>query len=192
MFELNQFSTKEEEGRAGTVGPFGEVTVSVPRRKWRDKNVSNYTEVRVHGENIPEVLYRALGRPRPCLKDALLLINGTSVDLVFNRKALRNKSRALNLTHQGCTYEYTVTGSRKGSVLRRTGAEITITRDKSKTGKGVSSFGTASGDVEAIDLALAVVFEEVETFDLTSLGAATTAFNWLVTPRTNDSGVGSE
>ncbi len=192
MFELSPFSTKEEEGRAGTAGPFGDVTVSVPRRKRRDKNVSNYTEVRVHGEHIPEVLYRALGRPRPHLKDARLLIDGASVELDFNKNALRNKSRALKLTHQGRTYEYAVTGNRKGAVLRRTGAEITISREKSTTGKGVSSFGTASGNVEAIDLALAVVFEEVDTFDLTSFGAATTAFNRLVTPRTNDSGAGSE
>ncbi|MCX4788549.1 hypothetical protein OG369_20960 [Streptomyces sp. NBC_01221] len=191
-FELKQFSTKEENGRLGTVGPFGEVTVVFTRKKWRDRSVNNYTEVRVHGENMPGALYRAAGRPRPGLKDARLLIDGVPVGLDFNKRAFRNKTRALKLTCQGRTYEYTVTGVDKGSVLRRTGMEITITRDKSTTGKGHSSFGTVTGEADGVDLALAIVFEEVDTFDLTSMGAATAAFNRIVTPRTTDSGVGSE
>ncbi|MFJ7626589.1 hypothetical protein ACIQZN_08880 [Streptomyces sp. NPDC097595] len=192
MFELEQFSAKEEEGRSGTAGAFGTVTVSVPRRKFRDKSLGNSTEIRADGEHIPEVVYRAVGRPRPGLRDGRLLVDGTPVDLSFNRNALRNKSRALQLTHQGRAYAYIVTGNRKGAVLRRAGADITIAREKSTSGRGLNSVGTATGDVDAVDLALAVVFEEVDTFDLTSFGAATTAFNRIVTPRTHDSGVGSE
>ncbi|WP_326656391.1 hypothetical protein [Streptomyces sp. NBC_00385] len=191
-FELEPYSTKEEEGRAGTAGAFGEIAVASPRGKWRDKPVDNSTEIRVRGEKLPEVLYRAVGRPRPGLKDARLLIDGVPVELAFNERAFRNSARALQLTFQGRAYAYTVTGAEKGSVLRRTGMEISIIRGEGRGRKGRSSVGTIAGEADGIDLALAVIFEEVDTFALTSGGAAIAAFNWVVTPRTTDSSVGTE
>ncbi|MFJ5776537.1 hypothetical protein [Streptomyces sp. NPDC093094] len=175
-FELKPFLTKKEAGRSGTVGDFGEVTLSYPRKKWSDTTETRI-ELRLHGESIPETTYRSHGRSQPTLKDPLLLLDGVTVDLDFNMRAFRARARALKLTYHERAYEYVVTRAKKVGTLRRAGAEITTTRAKNPTGKGFSTFGSAAGEVDAIDLALAIVFDEVDTFDLTALGATASALN---------------
>ncbi|MFD4761401.1 hypothetical protein ACFWOJ_21740 [Streptomyces sp. NPDC058439] len=185
-FELKPFTTKQEVGHKGTVGPFGEVTVAYMRKKWSDTTESKI-ELHLHGEQMPEATYRSLGTNQPTLKDPYLLLDGTPVELNFNKRAFRNKARALKLTYQERSFEYTVTGVGKGGILCRPGVKINIARTKNPTGKGISSFGTVTGEPDAIDLALAIVFEEVDTFDLTSSGAAAAALNKIYNlPRAND------
>ncbi|MGW3494268.1 hypothetical protein [Streptomyces sp. NPDC001020] len=186
QFELRPFFHKVEHGRKGTVGPFGDVTVEAERKKPSVKAGSRQLEVRLYGDQMPEVVYRTVGPGRPTLKNARLTIDGNPAQLDFNTKALRSAARALKLTYQGRSYEYSVAGFEKGATLRRSDVLITLTRGKNSAGKGMSSFGTAIGDVDAVDLALAIVFEEVDTMELTPSGAVSGALNRLLNPRSNE------
>ncbi|MDL2077660.1 hypothetical protein QNN03_14565 [Streptomyces sp. GXMU-J15] len=152
------------------------MTLSYPRKRWSD-TAETWIELHLYGGRIPEITYQSRGVGRPTLKDPLLLLGEHTVELDFNKHAFRAKARALKLAHQGRTYEYVATGANKGGTLRGSAVEITTTRNKNPTGKGVSTFGSATGEVDAIDLALAILFEEVDTFDLTSFGATATALN---------------
>ncbi|TGB06024.1 hypothetical protein [Streptomyces sp. MZ04] len=186
QFELKPFFRKTEHGRQGVVGAFGEVTVEAERKKRSIRTASRQLEVRLHGEQMPEVVYRTVGPGRPTLKNAVLAVDGHSVQLEFNSKAIRNTSRALKLSYQERLYEYIVTGFDKGAALRRPGVLISLTRGKNTAGKGMSTFGTVSGEADAVDLALAVIFEEVDTQELTTSGAASEAVNRLLNPRANE------
>lgn len=185
-FELKPFSTKTETGRKGTVGRFGEVTVSYPRKGWSD-NASTLIELQLRGERLPPATYTSVGTNRPTLKEFQFLLDGHPVELHFNRRGLRNKDRAMKVACRGRSYEYIVAGTKKGSVLRRTDLKITMVRAKNTSGKGISSFYTVTGEADEIDLALAIVFEEVDTFDLTKFGATAAALNKIYNlPRTNE------
>ncbi|MFD9885089.1 hypothetical protein ACFWZT_26910 [Streptomyces alboflavus] len=177
QFELEWYRGKKLPGHSakvhgltGTVGSFGDVTVEVEWRKPGLKGGNRQYETRLYGERMPDVVFRTVGPARPNLRNARFDVAGERVPLDFNAKALRNKARALRMTCQGRLYEYVVTGFERGAVLSRPGVEITMTRGKNPRGKGHGSFGAVTGEAEAdaLDLALAIVFEHIETRELTA------------------------
>ncbi|MFJ7626590.1 hypothetical protein ACIQZN_08885 [Streptomyces sp. NPDC097595] len=181
-FELRPVITRKESGRRGLVGPYGEVTLGHTRIKW-PWSAAKPLELRLHGAQVPDATYTSLSTYRPTLKAPHLVLDGTPVDMSFKSCAFRKKDRVLRLSWLDRTYDYTVTGMKKGAVLRRPGVEITTERRKNPAGKGLCSWGTATGECDAIDLALAVLFEEVDTFELTTYAAMSEVFNKVTTPR---------
>ncbi|MFE3151212.1 hypothetical protein ACFXJ6_31850 [Streptomyces sp. NPDC059218] len=184
-FELKPFTTKKESGRKGLVEPYGEVSLGYARKKW-STSTANPIELRLHGTNIPDATYTSLGAHRPTLKNPHLLLDSTPVEMSFKSRAFRKKDRVLRLSWLDRTYDYTVTGANKGSILRRPGVEVSIERKKNSSGKGLSSWGTATGESDAIDLALAIIFEEVDTMDLTTYAATLEVINKAITPRRHE------
>ncbi|MEW2266359.1 hypothetical protein ACGF5T_00090 [Streptomyces sp. NPDC047853] len=186
-FELTPFFLKKVYGHSGVVGGFGEVTVEVERRKGFSKTPGVHCEVRLRGDRMPEVTYRTVGPGRPTLKNSRLTADGHLCEMSYNSKGLSNSSRALRLICQERVYEYCVTSHGKGATLRRPGVAVTLNRAKSTAGKGMSSFGAATGEVDSLDLALAVVFEGVDTLELTTVGAVSETLNRLLySPRRNE------
>lgn len=185
QFELLRYTRKKVRGHKGTVGPFGEVTVEAEWRKGSIKTAHRQLEVRLCSEQMPEVVYRTIGPGRPMLRNARLLVNGELAQLTFNSRALRNKARALNITCGERSYEYSVTRLAKGATLSRPGAEVAFTRGKNPQGKW-GCFGTVSGEADALDLALAIVFEDVDTVELTTTGHAAEAIHRFLNPRSNE------
>ncbi|MFG3100133.1 hypothetical protein ACGFZL_06395 [Streptomyces sp. NPDC048182] len=180
QFVLGAYRQQKVHGRTGIVGEFGEVTYTVERRKGAVRRSGPHYEVRLHGERVPEVLYRTIGPGRATLTNARLSVDGEPVSMMFNSRAFRSSSRALHLQYAERTYEYVVRGFERGSVLSRPGVQVVITHGKSPYGKGMSAFGTATGDADGIDLALAIVFEGVDTQELTPSGAVSDALNRLL------------
>jgi hypothetical protein len=135
---------------------------------------------------MPVVSYQTVGPGRPTIRNARLTIDGDLVKLDFNSKGLRNTSRALRLTYQGRRYEYVAARLAEGGTLTRTGVLISLTRGKNSAGKGMSSFGAVTGEADAVDLALAILFEEVDTLELTTSGGVSAALNRLLNPRSNE------
>ncbi|MFJ2818337.1 MULTISPECIES: hypothetical protein [unclassified Streptomyces] len=186
QFELRPFFGKRQHGRKGVVGDFGEVTVEVERKSPSVKAGSRQTEVHVYGEKMPEVRYQTVGPGRPTLRNARLAVDGNSVHLDFNAKGLTNTARALRIAYQDRTYEYVAESPGGGGTLTRPGVTITVTRRKNTVGKGMSSLGSVTGAADAVDLALAVLFEEVDTVELTISGAVSGALGRLLNPRSNE------
>ncbi|MER5299046.1 hypothetical protein ABT039_06225 [Streptomyces lasiicapitis] len=174
-------------GLAGTVGPFGDVTVEVEWRKPGLKGGHRQYETRLYGERMPDVVYRTVGPPRPSLRNARFDVAGERVRLDFNAKALRNSSRALRMTCQGREYEYAVARFERGATLSRPGVEITMTNGKGSRGKESASFGAVTGDADAVDLALAIVFEHIETRELTASERVSGLLGKVLDPRPGES-----
>ncbi|APY86967.1 hypothetical protein DCW30_30045 [Streptomyces alfalfae] len=185
-FELTPFFHKARRGRQGVVGAFGDVTVEAEYRKRSIKTASRQLDVRMQGERLPGAIYRTIGPGRPTLRNATLAVDGQAVRLDFNARGIRNAARALRLTYQDRSYEYAVTGFDKGAVLRGPGTVVSLTRRKSGTGPGMSTVGAVTGEADPIGIALAILFEEVDTIELTTSGAASHALNRILNPRANE------
>lgn len=186
QFELRPFFREGERGREGVVGPFGNASVAARYRKPSIKAAHGQHEVRLHGERMPQVVYQTVGPGRPTLHNARLTVDGHPVDFSFNSRALRNTSRALRLTYRDYSYEYVVTGFARGATLSRSGVRIRLTFGRNPAGLGVSTFGTVTGEAVAADLALALIFEEVDTLELTVPGAVTESLTRVFFPRTHE------
>ncbi|MFD4761403.1 hypothetical protein ACFWOJ_21750 [Streptomyces sp. NPDC058439] len=183
-FELRKFSNRKEIGCKGIAGTFGDVLTARQEISIKEsRRRGNRSEVVLRGEQLPELLFRGTGPGRPTLETPHLLIEGISIELDFSKRAFRRKSRALHLTHEGRTWTYVVIHPNRSSVLERPGVQIPLDRRKSSTGKGASSYVTATREAAAIDLALAIIFKEVQTYALTSGGAISSVLNRIVTPR---------
>ncbi|WP_148663822.1 hypothetical protein [Streptomyces ambofaciens] len=186
-FELTPFFKKKVQGRSGIVGEFGEVTVEVERRKGFSKTPGIHCEVRLRGDKMPEVTYQTVGPGRPTLKNSRLTAAGHLCKMSYNTKGLTNASRALQVICQERVYEYCVTSHGKGATLRRPGVAVTLNRAKGSASRGTSSFGAVTGEADSLDLALAVVFECVDTLELTTAGAVSETLNRLLyNPRWNE------
>ncbi len=185
-FELKPFFHKSRRGRQGVVGALGNVTVEAEYRKRSIRTASRQLEVCLRGERVPEAVYRTIGPGRPTLRNATLAIDGQAVGLGFNGRGISNASRALRLKYQDQAYEYTVTGFDKGAVLRGPSTVISLTRRKNSTGKGMSTVGTVTGEADPVGIALSILFEEVDTVELTTSGASSHALNRILNPRANE------
>ncbi|MFE4858962.1 hypothetical protein [Streptomyces sp. NPDC056670] len=187
-FELHRYRTKKESGFEGIVGPFGRVTTTWPRSKmWGNKNLPK-SELRLQGENLPEARYRSDSFHPLSLENGSLFIGETRATLDYNRRAFRNKSRALKIAYEERAYTYTVIRADRTFVLERSGVNVTLDRAAETGGKGWKYVGTASEGTDAVDVALAIILQEVDTSALTSVGAASAAVNAVLSPRRAEGG----
>lgn len=179
QFELLPYRTapKKQLPTAGVkadVGHFGSVVVErCPLYRPTDKGMDT---ARLCGPAFPETVFRGKRRMgRPSLYKAELTLDGRPAELRFNARALRKEDRALRIAHEGREYVYSVEGLGKPAVLEREGVRVTLEPGRFVPPAGNASTGTATGPVDAVDLAIAIVLEEVDTDVLTLGGAALSA-----------------
>ncbi|WP_234328213.1 hypothetical protein [Streptomyces sp. NRRL S-37] len=176
-FELLPYrteATKRERPKAGVegdVGPFGPVVVErCPLHQPLEKGMDT---ARLSGPAFPETVLRGKRRSgRPSLFKAELTLDGRHAELRFNAKALKREDRVLRIAYDGREYAYSSEGLGKAKVLRREGVRVSIGLGRQIPPAGIAGAGTATGPVDAVDLALAIVLEEVDTDVLTLTGAA--------------------
>ncbi|MFB8416678.1 hypothetical protein ACFC63_14360 [Streptomyces albidoflavus] len=160
-----------KEGLRGEIGGFGPVVVEhakVYRRA--DKGMDT---VRLSGPRFPVAVFRGRRRnSHPSLAKAELALDGRSVGLRFNSRAVRKQDRALRISYDGREYVYSSDGMGKPNSLVRDGVRITLKLGDFIPSVGMCRNGEAVGPVDPVDLAIAIVLEEVDTDVLTLSGTA--------------------
>ncbi|GHA49320.1 hypothetical protein GCM10010303_70810 [Streptomyces purpurascens] len=174
-FELMPYKSSAKEGSKaglrGDVGCFKAVTVE--RCTLYRPTEKGMGTVRLSGPEFPETTFRGKRRSgQPSLFKAELTLAGRPAELRFNPRALRKEDRALRIAYDGREYIYSAEGLGKAKVLAREGIRVTIEPGPFIPQAGTVRAGTATGSADAVDLALAIVLEEVDTDVLTLGGAA--------------------
>ncbi|WP_431043779.1 hypothetical protein ACQUSR_19070 [Streptomyces sp. P1-3] len=159
-------------GRRGVIGELGEVAVEHTDDRAYDGGAQR-TRAQVRGAAVPAVVLtgRAVWGSAPSLDQAELTVDGAPVALEHNVMGAKNTARALRFSHAGHAYTYTVLPRSKGAELRRDGVRVLLEPVKGTGGRRITR-GTVEGPAEAVDVALAVLFEEVDTGLLSLKGAA--------------------
>ncbi|GAA2621934.1 hypothetical protein [Streptomyces vastus] len=174
-FELLPYkiSTKKElpkAGLKGDVGHFGSVTVErCPLYRPLEKGMDT---ARLSGPAFPVTTFRGKRRSgQPSLFKAELTLDGRRAELRFNARALRKEDRALRIAYEGREYVYSSEDLGRAKVLEREGVRVTMRSGQYVPPATTFRAGTATGPVDAVDLAIAIVLEEVDTEVLTLSGA---------------------
>ncbi|MFF9811363.1 hypothetical protein ACF1G5_40860 [Streptomyces coeruleorubidus] len=174
-FELTPYSvsTKKELPKAGVkgdVGHFGSVTVErCPLYRPLEKGMET---ARLSGPAFPETSFRGKRRSgKPSLFKAELTLEGRHAELRFNARALRKEDRALRIAYEGREYVYSSEEWGSVKTLEREGVRVSIEPGRHVPPTTTCRAGTATGPVDAVDLAIAIVLEEVDTEVLTLGGA---------------------
>ncbi|MFD3539760.1 hypothetical protein ACFWUQ_09705 [Streptomyces sp. NPDC058662] len=136
-----------------------------------------YTE-RVHGillsaawgERFPTITFAGVGF-RYHLRMAMMELTVNEYPAVFKRSrlALTRSGRALRINVCGRDYRYQVAGGKRQHLLVRDGASVTTTRSEWRHPRKVS--GVAQGNVDNVDIALAIALQSMYTRNLTVGGA---------------------
>ncbi|MFI8302697.1 hypothetical protein ACIF80_04445 [Streptomyces sp. NPDC085927] len=176
-FELLPYRTKAEKrerpkaGLEGSVGHFDPVVVErCPLHRPLEKGMDT---ARLSGPAFPEAVFRGKRRSgRPSLFKAELTLDGRRAELRFNARALKREDRVLRIAYDGWEYVYSSVGLGKAKFLEREGVRATIEPGRKIPPADIAGAGTATGLVDAVDLAIAIVLEEVNTDVLTLAGAA--------------------
>ncbi|MGX1542311.1 hypothetical protein [Streptomyces adustus] len=161
--------------------------MTVQRQKGAPGAFRGFAEL--FGECLPHTEYTGIGSGYPSLSGAKLSVAGQDVSLRHNSLGLNRHTRALKLSYQDRSYTYTATGYAKPSQLVRDGVQITVGPGStgSPRDRGVRT-GYAVGTVDAVDLALALIFEVVDTSTLTLGGALVSAPFTLMRPHPRNGG----
>ncbi|MGW7272959.1 hypothetical protein ACWGH5_20810 [Streptomyces sp. NPDC054864] len=178
QFELMPYSTgagtKKATPNAGfraEVGRFGSVTVErCPLYRPLEKGMDT---VRLSGPAFPDTTFRGKRRSgQPSLSRAELTLAGRPAELRFNARALRKEDRALRISYESREYVYSAEGLGRAKVLERAGVRVTMEPGQYVPAAGTITAGTATGPADAVDLAIAIVLEAVDTDVLTLGGTA--------------------
>ncbi|MBZ2406864.1 hypothetical protein HX747_00675 [Streptomyces sp. L06] len=175
-FELAEYKTEagprgDKVGLTGDLGVFG--PVAVERFTLYDPLNRGMDSARLTGTAFPETVFRGRRRSgQPSLFKAELTVAGKLAELRFNSRALRKEGRRLHIAYDGRVYTYSVAGLGRPRVLERDGAKVEIETGVYLPPVGYISPGEATGSVDAVDLAIAIVLEEVDTDVLTLTGSA--------------------
>lgn len=169
-FELEPFENGTQRGKRGTVGSFGDVMVFYVKPV-RQQQSQLMPRTELVAERLPQTSVTGVGTGgRPSLTRAAMEVDGVAGTLKYNAFGIRRASRALHIGYADRHYTYTYTKS-MAIELRREGAHVAIKRGRFVPGVGRYRAGSAQGAVDEIDLAIAIVFEAVDT-DSLSLGTA--------------------
>ncbi|MFE2281050.1 hypothetical protein ACFXAE_28255 [Streptomyces sp. NPDC059454] len=129
---------------------------------------------RVAGEAMPALAFHGIGfRGAPRLALMKLEADGRTAELRRRHLAVTRQSRALRIELSGRSYRYRVLDSGLRHELRREGAVVTMTRSERRRPQSLS--GVTRGEVDALDLGLAILLEGVYTRNLSFGGAL---FSW--------------
>ncbi|MFJ5561106.1 hypothetical protein ACIQCD_27750 [Streptomyces sp. NPDC093250] len=177
QFELLPYETepsKREQPKAGVKGDVGRFgTVVVERRPLFQPLAKGMDTARLTAYAFPETVFRGKRRSgKPSLFKAELTLAGRAAELRFNAKALKREDRVLRITYDGREYVYSSEGLGKAHVLEREEVRVAMEPGRQIPPADIARAGTATGPVDAVDLAIAIVLEEVDTDVLTLAGAA--------------------
>jgi hypothetical protein len=174
-FELTPYSVsiKKELPRAGVKGDVGHLgSVIVERCPLYRPLQKGMDTARLNGPAFPETSFRGKRRSgKPSLFKAELTLDGRHAELRFNGRALRKEDRALRIAYEGREYVYSSEEWGSVKTLEREGVRISIEPGRHVPPTTTCRAGTATGPVDAVDLAIAIVLEEVDTEVLTLGGA---------------------
>ena len=122
------------------------------------------------GEKFPTVTFTSVGF-RNYLRMAAMQLNVNEWPALFRRRrlALTRSGRALRINVCGRDYRYQVLAGKRQHVLLREGVSVTTNRSQWRHPRMIS--GLAQGDVDNVDVALAVVLQSMYTRNLTFGGA---------------------
>ncbi|MFJ2819419.1 hypothetical protein [Streptomyces sp. NPDC087294] len=165
-FELTPIMTRDAQGVRGKIGPFGEVDV----RSILAVGTTQHNQTVLAGERFPETVFSGGGSGGvPSLDGGWLQLNGVPVRIDLRVKGVRKGSRWLDMWYLDRQYTYKSGGQGKEAVLSR--GSVTVTIDRAVGRQGVERVGKAEGEADATDLAMALIFEQVDTACLTLTGA---------------------
>ncbi|MCX4882786.1 hypothetical protein [Streptomyces sp. NBC_00847] len=165
-FDLTPTMTCDIQGFRGRIGPFGEVDV----RSVLATGTTQHNQTVLKGEKFPEAVFSGGGTGGvPSLDGGWLQVDGISVRIDLRVKGVRKGSRWLDIWYLDRQYTYRSAGQGKEAVLSRGSVSVTIDRAVGKP--GVERVGKAVGGADGTDLAIAIVFEQVDTACLTLSGA---------------------
>ncbi|WP_328329951.1 MULTISPECIES: hypothetical protein [unclassified Streptomyces] len=178
-FELEPVNNSSGYGFRGEVGKFGNVDVC---RDLRPVDGITPKQVVLRGSHFPDVLFNGGAGGEPSLDGGWLRVDGKIVDMNLKVNGVRKGSRWLEVKHRDRDYTYGI--ANKVVELRRGDRAIFIGRGKFVSGLGRMRSGRVQGDVDATDLAIALVLEVVDTSALSTLGALLAApATFLFRPR---------
>ena len=175
-FELVAYGNDDKardakEGLRGEVGTFGQVRVE--HTKTYRRVGDGMDTVRLSGPAFPLTVFRGRRRNgQPSLSKAELTLDGDPAELRFNARALRKQSRALRVDYGGREYVYSSDGMGKPNSVVRDGVRVALRLGEFVPSLGVGRIGEVVGPGDAVDLAIAIVLEEVDTDLLTVTGTA--------------------
>ncbi|WP_405944085.1 hypothetical protein OG372_21150 [Streptomyces sp. NBC_01020] len=181
-FELEPVDNDRGYGYRGRVGEFGEVDVFHDVTPLRHESSR---QVNLHGTQFPEALFSGGAGGIPSLDGGWLRVDGTVVELELKVSGVRKGSRWLEMKHRDRDYTYGI--AKKVVELRRGDRSISIGNGKFVSGIGRMRFGRVQGEVDATDLAIAIIMETVDTSALSTLGALFAApATFLFRPRRDE------
>jgi hypothetical protein len=165
-FDLAPIMTREIQGFRGRIGPFGEVDV----RSVLATGTTQHNQTVLKGEQFPEAVFSGGGTGGvPSLDGGWLQVDGVPVRIDLRVKGVRKGSRWLDMWYLDRQYTYRSAGQGKDAVLSRGPVTVTIGRAVGKS--EVERVGQVEGSADATDLAIAIIFEQVDTACLTLAGA---------------------
>ncbi|MFF9097231.1 hypothetical protein ACF1AX_29425 [Streptomyces sp. NPDC014802] len=165
-FDLAPIMTRDVQGYRGSVGLFGDVDV----RSVLSTGTTQHNQTVLKGERFPEAVFTGGGSGGvPSLDGGWLQVDGIPVRIDLRVKGVRKGSRWLDMWYLDRQYSYRSAGQGKEAVLTR--GPVTVTIDRAVGRPGVERVGRADGGADATDLAIAIVFEQVDTACLTLTGA---------------------
>ncbi|MFD9307496.1 hypothetical protein ACFWCB_33290 [Streptomyces sp. NPDC060048] len=155
-------------GWSGSVPGFGAVELKFPL-ECVDRNI-NLLLGAAWGESFPSVTFIGIGF-RDYLRMAEMQLNVNEWPAVFKRRrlAVTRRGRALRINVYGRDYRYQVLEGKRRHALVRDGASVTTTRSEWRHPRTIS--GVAEGNIDNVDVALAIALQSMYTRNLTFGGA---------------------
>ncbi|MFJ6798520.1 hypothetical protein [Streptomyces sp. NPDC091268] len=175
----------EASGFRGVVGPFGYVETFIedpPRHQPATR------QAHLRGAGFPETLFSGGAHSLPSLDGGWLKVDGTVADMELVVTGVRKGARWLQIDHRGRRYRYVSGGDWRDARLSRDGVGVSIRNGRDIPGVGWGRIGRAEGDVDATDLAIAIVLEMVDRSALSTLNALLGLPGHLLFGRTRDGG----
>ncbi|MEU7603083.1 hypothetical protein AB0B78_06245 [Streptomyces sp. NPDC040724] len=154
---------------SGDVPGFGQIEMKFPI-KIIDRDQSVLLSA-AWGEQFPSVTFAGVGF-RYYLRMAMMKLTvNDEWEAVFKRRrlAVTRRGRALRINICGRDYRYQVLASKREHALTRDGATVTTTRSEWRHPRTIS--GVAQGNIDNVDIALAVALQSMYTRNLTFAGA---------------------
>ncbi|WP_329364702.1 hypothetical protein OG896_11455 [Streptomyces sp. NBC_00669] len=173
IFELEPFENEAHKGVRGVVGAYGD-TMVYNIKPARPQGSNEILHAHLASEYLPEARLGGIGvSGQPSPYKASLEVGGAPARLTYNSYGLTRSSRALRIKYLERAYTYTCLKSlTRNAELRRPGMHVTVTTGKYVPKLGDRRHGTAEGDFDEVDLAVALVFEAVTIDPLDPVAAA--------------------
>ncbi|MGW5847048.1 hypothetical protein ACWFQ8_03610 [Streptomyces sp. NPDC055254] len=157
---------------SGDVPGFGHIELNFPVK--RIDREANILLAAAWGERFPSVTFAGMGF-RNHLRMVGMKLTVNEWEATFKRRhlAVTRRGRALRIKVCGREYRYQVLDGKRQHVLQRDGASVTTTRSEWRHPRTIT--GVAQGNIDNVDVALAIALQSAYTRNLTFGGAV---YSW--------------